>query len=311
MPNKYGDRPMHDLKSTYDKLYPIVKTSMENYVNNRGNIKKSGSEPNFSDTSVITLSLTAECLSIDSENLLFKKLNSEYAIDFPGLVERSRYNRRRRNLSKYIDLVRKHLVDQLIPYEDIYILDSMPLEVCKLARAKRSTVCSENYSTAPNHGYCASHNTYYYGYKLHGMCTISGVITSVDISKANVADVKYLQDIKHQYSDCLVLGDKGYLSFEDQVDLFETAQIQLETPMRSNQKNYRKQPYVFRKVRKRIETIFSQLCDQFMIRRNYAKTFQGFKTRLISKITGFTILQYLNKFLNDRPINHVKYALAN
>lgn len=302
---------MHDLKSTYDKLFPIVKNAMKSYTNNHGNVKKSGSEPKFSDVSVITMSLTAECLSIDSENLLFKKLTTEYTNDFPVLIERSRYNRRRRSLNEYIDLVQKSLVDQLIPYEDTYVLDSMPLEVCKPARAKRSKVCSENYYTAPDWGYCASHDTYYYGYKLHGMCSIGGVITSVDVSKASVADVKYLQDIKHQYSDCIVLGDKGYLSFEDQVDLFDTARIKLETPMRSNKKNYRKQPYVLRKTRKRIETIFSQLCDQFMIRRNYAKTFQGFVTRLISKITGFTILQYLNKFLNDRPICHVKYALAN
>ena len=138
-----------------------------------------------------------------------------------------------------------------------------------------------------------------------------GVVTSVDISKASVADVRYLQDLKYQYSDCLVLGDKGYLCFEDQMDLFETARIRLETPMRSNQKNYRRQPYVYRKVRERIETIFSQLCDQFMIRRNYARTFQGFKTRLLLKITGFTIMQYLNKFHNNRPINLVKHALAN
>lgn len=301
---------MHDLKSTFDKLYPIVESSMKNYTNIRGNIKKSGSEPIFSDVNVITLSITAECLSIDSENLLFKKLMSEYIDDFPGLLERSRYNRRRRRLAGYIDVVRSDLVNQLIQYEDTYVLDSMPLEVCKLTRAKRSTVCSEDYSTAPNWGYCASHDTYYYGYKLHGVCSLGGVITSADISKASVADVKYLQDIKHQYSDCLLLGDKGYLSFEDQVDLFETARIRLETPMRSNQINYKKQPYVFRKVRKRIETIFSQLCDQFMIRRNYAKTFKGFKTRLLSKITGFTILQYLNKFINNKPINHVKYALA-
>ena len=301
---------MHDLKSTFDKLYPIVESSMKNYTNIRGNIKKSGSEPIFSDVNVITLSITAECLSIDSENLLFKKLMSEYIDDFPGLLERSRYNRRRRRLAGYIDVVRSDLVNQLIQYEDTYVLDSMPLEVCKLTRAKRSTVCSEDYSTAPNWGYCASHDTYYYGYKLHGVCSLGGVITSADISKASVADVKYLQDIKHQYSDCLLLGDKGYLSFEDQVDLFETARIRLETPMRSNQINYKKQPYVFRKVRKRIETIFSQLCDQFMIRRNYAKTFKGFKTRLLSKITGFTILQYLNKFVNNKPINHVKYALA-
>ena len=40
---------------------------------------------------------------------------------------------------------------------------------------------------------------------------------------------------------------------------------------------------LFRRFRKRIETIFSQLCDQFMIRRNYAKTFDGFKTEYRQK----------------------------
>jgi len=47
--------------------------------------------------------------------------------------------------------------------------------------------------------------------------------------------------------------------------------------MRNNQLNYKKQPYIFRKKRKRIETLFSQLCNQFKIRKNYAKSFEGFK----------------------------------
>src|SRR5690554_7661682 len=45
-------------------------------------------------------------------------------------------------------------------------------------------------------------------------------------------------------------------------DLFQTVNIKLETPKRNNQKDYRPQPYIFRKSRKRIETLFSQLCDQ-------------------------------------------------
>ena len=53
-----------------------------------------------------------------------------------------------------------------------------------------------------------------------------------------------------------------------------------------------------KKSRKRIETLFSQLCDQFMIRRNYAKSFQGFKTRILAKITALTLVQYINKFLD-------------
>jgi hypothetical protein len=51
-----------------------------------------------------------------------------------------------------------------------------------------------------------------------------------------------------------------------------------------SQKGYKPQAYIFRKSRKRIETLFSQLCNQFMIRQNYAKSFQGFKARILAKI---------------------------
>lgn len=79
--------------------------------------------------------------------------------------------------------------------------------------------------------------------------------------------------------------------------------------MRKNQIDYKKQPYIFRKSRKRIETLFSQLCDQFMIRRNYAKSFQGFKTRILSKITALTVVQYINKFIFGRNINNIKISI--
>ena len=106
-----------------------------------------------------------------------------------------------------------------------------------------------------------------------------------------------------------MLGDKGYLSINRQLDLFESAQIKLETPMRKNQANYKKQAYIFRKSRKRIETLFSQLCDQFKIRNNYAKTFEGFKTRIHAKITALTTIQYLNHFVFNRKINNIKLNL--
>jgi hypothetical protein len=80
-----------------------------------------------------------------------------------------------------------------------------------------------------------------------------------------------------------LVGDKGYLSRQYQQDLFETAAIRLETPMRRNQIDFTPFSPVLRKARKRIETLFSQLCDQFMIRRNCAKSFAGFSTRILSE----------------------------
>ena len=193
--------------------------------------------------------------------------------------------------------------------EDYFCIDSKPIEVCRLSRSKRSKMGKDEYRTAPAYGYCASQGTHYYGYKLHAVCGLSGVIHSFDLTKANVHDIRYLQDVKYEYHDCCILGDRGYISAVVQMDLFETANIRLEVPYRHNQKNWKPTYIPFAKARKRIETDFSQMCDQFMICRNYAKKAVGLFTRIISKISAFTAMQYLNH-INNKPIGRVKYALA-
>lgn len=208
-----------------------------------------------------------------------------------------------------MDKIRLKLASHFNKFEDYFIIDSMPLEVYKRSRSSRSKICKEQTYSYPDKGYCASQGSTYYGYKLHAICSVNGVFQSLDLSPASVHDIHYLKDIKAQISDCTLIADKGYLSTEIQLNLFENCNIKLNTPMRINQKNYKKQPYVFRKKRKRIETLFSQLCDQFMIRRNYAKSFNGFKTRIISKITSLTIIQYINKFVFDRNINNIKISI--
>ena len=145
----------------------------------------------------------------------------------------------------------------------------------------------------------------FYGYKLHAVCSSNGVFCDFELTQAAVHDIHYLKNIKTNFSSCVLLGDKGYLSAEYQLDLFTSNNIRLEVPMRINQHNYKKQPYLLRKTRKRIETLFSQLCDQFMIRRNYAKSFDGYKNRILSKIASVTVIQMINKLLN-RNINNLK-----
>lgn len=167
---------MHNLKSTFDRIKPIVKDSLANFIDSNENINKIGAKPKFSDVDLIALSLVAESLSINSENLLFAKLRSEYQEDFPLLIDRSQFNRRRKHLAKFINIVRETLVQKLLPAEDTFILDSMPVEICK-----------ESIETAPEYGYCAAQNTHYFGYKFHGVCSLNGVITSFNLSKANHA----------------------------------------------------------------------------------------------------------------------------
>jgi len=206
----------------------------------------------------------------------------------------------------FLEEIRTKLASYFLEFEDYYIVDSMPLEICKFSRHNRIKICKDEFETAPSKGFCASQNNWFYGYKLLGVCSVTGVFHSLDITKAEVHDINFLKNIKQQMTDCVLLGDRGYLSESIQLDLFQTVNIKLETPKRTNQKDYKPQPYVFRKSRKRIETLFSQLCDQFRIRNNFAKSFQGFKTRILAKITALTLVQYINKFIFDRPINNIK-----
>lgn len=302
---------MHDIKKAFNQLRPIVAAMLSKDTDAHGNFQKPGRPPQFSDVDLLTLSLVAESLSLDSEHALFQRLHSDYQDAFPTLIDRSGYNVRRRKLAAALERLRQRLQHQLVPAEDRYIVDSMPLPVCQIARASRAKICQRHPETAATKGYCASQQHWYFGYKLHAVCSLNGVVTLVDLTPAHVADIHFLQDIKAAgYAHCIIYGDKGYLGQHHQLELFRTRHIQVETPMRTNQTGYRPQPHLVRRARKRIETFFSQLCDQFLIQRTYAKTFLGVATRVLAKVTAFTLMQYINKFVNDRPLNQVKHALA-
>ena len=264
--------------------------------------------PRFSDLEVISLSMASEAVGIDSESLLFSRLK-KYGHKMPNLISRRQYNDRRKFTAPLCKLIRERIANEMDGGEDYFCIDSKPMEVCRMARAKRCTMGGNDYRKAPSYGYCASQGIYYYGYKLHAVCGLSGVIHSFDLTKAGVHDINYLKDVKADYSNCTVIGDRGYISADVQLDLFETAYIHLEVPYRRNQRDRKPVFPPFAKARKRIETLFSQLCDQFMLIRNHAKNTDGLFARIIGKISALTILQYIN-YKNNKPIGRVKYALT-
>lgn len=120
--------------------------------------------------------------------------------------------------------------------------------------------------------------------------------------------IYYLKDIKPLNHDCGIFGDKGYIGTELQLDLFETTNIKLEGPYRLGPKDWKPTFLPFVKARKKVETISSQLNDQFLVIGNYAKDTCGLFARIICKVSAITVLQYIN-YTNNRPIGRIKYAL--
>ena len=93
-----------------------------------------GRKPKMTDLEVVALSLTAEFMSIDSENSLFKQINSN---EIPNLIERSQFNKRRKKLFLFSEQIRIKLASRFLEFEDYFIVDSMPLEICKFSRHNR------------------------------------------------------------------------------------------------------------------------------------------------------------------------------
>ena len=80
-----------------------------------------------------------------------------------------------------------------------------------------------------------------------------------------------MKNIKYSLQNCELIGDKGYISAEYQLDLFNHSRIKLTVLARINQKNQVSIMPEKRKKRKRIETLISQLDGQFAMNINFAK----------------------------------------
>ena len=169
-----------------------------------------------------------------------------------GKIEKSVYNKRKRKLLPYIEKIRETLSGKFADFTDVFILYSTPIEICKISRANRSAICATD-EIKPSFGYCAAQKSRYFGYKLHAVCDKNGIFHSFDFSHANVHDVNYLNDIKENFQNCLLIEDRGYISKEIQMDLFNYSRINLSVPMRKNQHNFVEFSRTKSKIRKRIE----------------------------------------------------------
>ena len=81
---------MHNLYAIFAKLLNICKQIAGNLVNESGNVPRRGVVPKFSDLEVVALNMTSEAVGIDSESLLFAKLQ-EYRIEIPNLISRRQF----------------------------------------------------------------------------------------------------------------------------------------------------------------------------------------------------------------------------
>ena len=243
-----------------------------------------GPVPQCSDSELITIALVSECKGWDKETELLDHW-MPYLHLFPNFPERSRFNRRRRNLMMAINLIRQIALQQLDLSGDGHCaIDSLPMPVVAFHLVPSSP--GDWRAHGATFGKVPSKKQTIFGYKLHLLVTLEGVILDFELAPANATDLSVGAELLENHTHRTVLADKAYISAEVAARLLRQNNIQLLALRRSNQK---KQLPAFltrliNRTRQIIETVNGQLEEQFCVARNYAHSFWGLAARLYTKL---------------------------
>jgi hypothetical protein len=268
--------------------------------------RRPGPAPMCSDSELLTIIIVSECKGWEHETEWHSHW-APYRALFPHLPERSRLNRRRRNLMEAMSLVRRMILQLLdLAQDDVCIIDSVPVEVVKFHLVPGSTGDWAAYGAT--FGYIASKKQTIFGYKLYLLITLNGVIVDFVLAPANADEREVAEELLAPYTDLTVIGDKGFIGHTFRTALRFVQRIILLTLPRRNQKQQlsRLAQRLINHVRALIETVNSQLAGQFQIEQTQAHSFWGLSTRLHAKLTAHTLCIYLNRLLGKEQFLQIK-----
>ena len=288
----------------------IMKTLYDAHFPNAEN-RRPGRNPECPDSDILTIGWLLEYIGADSEHSGYRRLKVELQPLFPCLPERSRFNRRRRNLSTASEVLRQALTVYFSKETDVFLVDSFPIPVCDFKRAKPSRSdlkWADASGTLATYGHCATKSLgTFFGFRGHLITTADGVPVDFAIASAHIDDREVLPVLSQRGKYPIVLGDKGYVSQPLQRELLETQNTCLLPTLRSNQKP--QYPEAFRKLqvrlRRRIETTLNQLTQQFSVACLRARTHWGLQTRMSNKFGACLLGAFLNQCLG-RPLMKLK-----
>lgn len=271
--------------------------------------KRPGPEPKCSDSELLTMALVGECREWDKETTLLSHWQAHRDL-FPNIPTQSRFNRRRRGLMNAFNIIRQTVLRAMdLSADGQATIDSLPVPVVKFHLVPGST--GDWAAHGANFGKVASKKLTIFGFKLHLLVSLGGLILDFELAPASVADLNVGAELLADHTDLTVFGDKGYISAELARQLLRHNRLKLMTLPRRNQADQPPQAVslTFNAVRQIIETVNGQLTEQFNIQVNHAHTFWGLCTRLLTKLTAHTLCVYLNRLLGNPDFLQIK-ALA-
>jgi hypothetical protein len=284
--NYITERPWIDIVTTW---FVLVDDAYRRFIAKLGRrLRTSGTEPSFTDSEVITVSLILETFFQGHEAVGYAFV-TQYMHDlFPRLVDLDRFNVRRRELIAVIEAIRRDFRDQKLDAQDrIRLTDSAPITLMTYSRGARcvSVVGNEYF------GVVTSKKAKVFGLRLHATVTVNQLIDEWLLAPASYVDGKVLEALVENQRDLILIGDKGYTDADLEEWLWQTRRIQLLPLRRKNEKRQwsaeiRK---ILGRVRHRVETVFSVTSTVFNLERPRGRSLAGHVVRVATIILAHTL----------------------
>jgi hypothetical protein len=151
-----------------------------------------GIAPKITDAELVTLAVMAALLGYTSEARWLRFARAQLRSLFPYLPQQPGYNKRLRALAGTVGwLIGMLARDTSLYSDDVWLADSTPVE-CGRSRetSKRSALAG-----FAEYGYCASHSRYFWGLRLHLLCTVHGLPIGFALTGAKADERATLLDI--------------------------------------------------------------------------------------------------------------------
>lgn len=279
-----------DLNTLLTGLY----VKIDEYLERR---PRPGRPPKLSDAELLTLAVAQVLLGVRSDARWLRFVPRALPGAFPYLPGQSGYNKRLRNAVPLIKrLIRVLAADTDLWTDPVWITDSTPVE-CARSRpaAKRSELAGW-----AGYGYCASHSRFFWGLRLHLICTPAGLPVSWALADPKLDDRQVLMAILEQdpaltagRPGLVVIADKGYVSAELDAFLADRG-VQLLRPSYRN-RSPRPGEHLLKPIRQLIESVNDTLKGQLDLELHGGRSIDGVTARVGQRILALTAAIWHNR----------------
>lgn len=210
---------------------------------------------------------------------------------FPDLPQQSGYNKRLRKLASTMTWLISALGAQTsIADDDVWVVDSTPVECAR----SRETVHRSELAGWAEYGYCASHSRFFWGLRLHLVCTLHGLPVGWALTGAKADERETFATIlaatpalararRHRQ---VTIADKNYFGRVFEADL-DTHGIELLRPARKGEKPRAGQRF-FKPLRQVIESINDTFKGQLDLEHHGGRTIAGVCARVAQRVLALT-----------------------